>query len=143
VQKFRRLVRMTMLMVWLNVLFLLGVSIVPFTTALLAENGNAVSTAIYAVGMAFASLMLASMSVHVTLARLFDAKAGPGQMRAVSILQFGTAFIFLASAALAFVNSEWAKYLWFLLIPLGFVRDRKSPERQAERQVRQADGDDG
>ena len=102
-QKFRRLARMTGLMVWLNVLFLLGVSIVPFTTALLAENGNAVSTAVYAIGMAFASLMLAAMSVHVTLSRLFNPEAGPGQMRAVSILQFGTAIIFLAlGRAIAF-----------------------------------------
>ena len=127
VQKFRRLTRMTMLMVWLNVMFLLGVSVVPFTTALLAENGNAVSTAVYAVGMAFASLMLASMSVHVTFSQLFDPKLGAVHMRAISILQFGTAIIFVASAGVAFINAEWAKYLWFLLIPLGFVRDRKHP----------------
>ena len=134
VQKFRRLTRMTALMIWLNILFLLGVSIVPFTTSLLAENGNAVSTAVYAVGMAFASLMLAAMSVHVTLAGLFDPKAGPGHLRAVSILQFGTGAIFLISAGVAFIDADLAKYLWFLLIPLGFVRDRHSPEHANDRE---------
>jgi len=126
VQKFRHLKRMTGLMVWLNILFLLGVSIVPFTTALLAENGNAASTAIYALGMAFASLMLGLMSVHVRISRLQDAGVTPGHMRAVSILQFGTAIIFVASAGLAFLNQDWAKDLWFLLIPLNFVRDRRN-----------------
>ena len=125
VQKFRHLKKMTALMVWLNILFLLGVGIVPFTTSLLAENGNAVSTAVYAVGMAFASLTLAMMSVHVRLTGLVEDGAEPGHMRSVSILQFGTAIIFLTSAGLAFINPSWAKYLWLLLIPLAARRDRQ------------------
>jgi len=125
VQKFRHLTRMTGLMVWLNILFLLGVSIVPFTTALLAENGNAVSTAIYAVGMAFASLMLGLMSVHVSLSGLQESDVSDGHMRAVSILQFGTTIVFVTSAGLAFVDADWAKDLWLLLIPLNFVRGRR------------------
>lgn len=125
VQKFRHLARMTNLMVWLNIFFLLGIGIVPFTTALLAENGNAVSTAVYAVGMAFASIMLASMSIHLRLSGLTEDGTPPRQLHTILISQFGTAAVFLISAGLAFINSEWAKYLWLLLIPMGFVRDRR------------------
>ncbi|MEO8884220.1 MAG: TMEM175 family protein [Devosia sp.] len=125
VQKFRHLARMTNLMVWLNILFLLGIGIVPFTTALLAENGNAVATAVYAVGMAFASIMLASMSIHVRLAGLVKDGTPPRQMHTILITPFGTAAIFLISAGVAFINAEWAKYLWLLLIPMGFVRERR------------------
>lgn len=132
VQKFRHLERMTPLMVWLNILFLLGVSIVPFTTALLAENGNAVSTAIYALGMAFASLMLGLMSVHLRRAGLLKAGVGTGRVRSVLVLQFGTAIIFLVSAGVAFINADWAKYLWLLLIPLNLLRDRSHREVAAE-----------
>lgn len=130
VQKFRHLERMTPLMVWLNILFLLGVSIVPFTTALIAENGNAVATAIYALGMAFASLMLGLMSVHVSLSGLQDAHVTDGYLRNVLIVQFGTAVIFVASACIAFLDADWAKDLWLLLIPLNFVRERKTARRR-------------
>jgi uncharacterized membrane protein len=123
VQKFRHLTRTTGPMVWLNILFLLGVGMVPFTTSLLAENGNAVSTAIYAVGMAFASLMLGLMTVQASRHRLADEASAP-TMRSTSILTFGTAAIFLASAGLAFIDSDWAKYLWLLLIPLSVRRGR-------------------
>jgi uncharacterized membrane protein len=121
VQKFRHLTRTTPLLLWLNVLFLLGVGFVPFTTALLAENGGSVSTAVYALGMAFASLMLALMSAHVRLAQLSESS---DHIRAVTVMTFGTALVFLASAAAAAYNADWAKDLWFLLIPLGFIRDR-------------------
>ena len=130
VQKFRHLARVTNLMVWLNIFFLLGIGIVPFTTALLAENGNAVSTAVYAVGMAFASIMLASMSIHVRISGLVEHGTPPRQMHTILISQFGTAAVFLISAGVAFINEEWAKYLWLLLIPMGFVRDRRAGGRQ-------------
>jgi uncharacterized membrane protein len=129
VQKFRHLVRMTGLMTWLNILFLLGVGIVPFTTALLAENGNAVSTAVYAVG-AFASLMLGLMTVHVKLSGLLGAAAEPGQIRSISILTFGTAAVFAASAGLAFLSPDAAKYFWLILIPLTLWRERSKSRRR-------------
>jgi hypothetical protein len=131
VQKFRHLTRMTGLMVWLNILFLLGVSIVPFTTALIAENGNAVSTAVYACGMAFASLMLGLMSVHGGMLGLVEPGVPAANLRSVSILQFGTALIFAASAGLAFINPDWAKNLWFLLIPLNFLRGWRRRSRDS------------
>lgn len=121
VQKFRRLTRTTPLLLWLNVLFLLGVGFVPFTTALLAENDGTVSTIVYALGMAFPSLMLALMSAHVRLARLSESA---DHIRVVTVMTFGTALVFLLSAAVASYNADWAKDLWLLLIPLGFVRDR-------------------
>jgi len=132
VQKFRHLARVTNLMVWLNIFFLLGIGVVPFTTAVLAENGNAVSTAVYAVGMAFTSIMLATMSIHVRVSGLVEDGTLPRQMHTILISQFGTAAIFLVSAGVAFINSEWAKYLWLLLIPIGFVRDRRDGTAQSK-----------
>src|SRR5579872_7342372 len=69
-QKFRHLVKLSNLLIWLNILFLLGVGIIPFTTSILAESGNTVSTAVYAAVMAFASLMLGLMSLHAGMAGL-------------------------------------------------------------------------
>ena len=139
VRKFRHLRHMTPPMIWLNILFLLGVSIVPFTTALIAENGNAVSTAIYALGMAFASLTLGLMSVHIRFFNLVEAGVPTEHLRAVSILQFGTAAVFAASAGIAYFDAGAAKYFWLLLVPLGLVRDRRSRELSAQPAARKPD----
>jgi uncharacterized membrane protein len=125
VQKFRHVQRTSGLLAWLHVLFLLLVGFVPFTTSVLAESGNAVATAIYAVVMATASLLLGSMSVHARRRGLTDPDPNArSDLVAVTISQFGTAIVFYLSAALAFVDADAAKYFWFLLVPLGFVRGR-------------------
>ena len=125
-QKFRHLNKLSNLLVWLNILFLLGVGMIPFTTSILAENGNAVSTAIYAGVMAFASLMLGLMSLYARIAGLTDEAIGKGRLGLVIIAQFSTVVVFAISIGVAFVNSEWAKYCWLLLIPFGFV-SRRNP----------------
>ena len=125
VQKFRHVQRTSGLLAWLHVLFLLLVGFVPFTTSVLAESGNAVATAVYAVVMATASLLLGSMSVHASRRGLTDPDVrARGDLKAVTISQYGTAIVFYLSAALAFVDADAAKYFWLLLIPLGFVRGR-------------------
>jgi TMEM175 potassium channel family protein len=125
VQKFRHVRRSSPILTWLHILFLLLVGFVPFTTSVLAENGNAVSTAVYAVVMATASLLLGSMSVHARRRGLTDDDTGRNGLLAVALTQFGTAAVFYASAAFAFISPDGAKYLWLLLVPLGFIRDRQ------------------
>ena len=126
-QKFRHLSKLSNLLVWLNVLFLLGVGMIPFTTSILAENGNAVSTAIYAGVMAFASLMLGLMSLYARIAGLADEAIDKGRLGLVIISQFSTVAVFAVSIGVAFVNAEWAKYCWLLLIPFGFI-SRRNPK---------------
>jgi uncharacterized membrane protein len=130
VQKFRHVRRTSAPLVWLHVLFLLLVGFVPFTTSVLAESGNAVSTAVYAVVMATASLLLGLMSVHARRGGLTDDATGAEGLLAVALSQFGTAIVFYASAGIAFLDSDIAKYCWFLLIPLGIWRGRR-PGRAA------------
>jgi hypothetical protein len=75
--------------------------------------------------MATASLLLGSMSVHARRRGLTDPDPNArSDLVAVTISQFGTAIVFYLSAALAFVDADAAKYFWFLLVPLGFVRGR-------------------
>jgi uncharacterized membrane protein len=125
VQKFRHMQRSSPVLVWLHIFFLLLVGFVPFTTSVLAENGNAVSTAIYGAVMGTASLLLGTMSVHARRRGLTDDKRpARDDLTAVTLSQYGTAIVFYLSAGVAFLDSDTAKYLWFLLIPLGFVRER-------------------
>ncbi len=123
-QKFRHLTKVTGVLIWLNILFLLAIGLVPFTTSLLAENGNAVSTAIYAGVMAFASLMLGLMSLEVRVAGLSDAAMVRRPWWLWLVSDFGSAAVFLISAGIAFADRDAAKYCWLLLIALNFVRGR-------------------
>jgi uncharacterized membrane protein len=125
VQKFRHVQRTSAPLAWLHILFLLLVGFVPFTTSVLAESGNAVSTAVYAVVMATASLLLGLMSVHARRGGLTDDDTGAEGLLAVALAQFGTASVFYVSAGIAFIDSDAAKYCWFLLIPLGMWRGRR------------------
>lgn len=123
-QKFRHLNKLSNVLIWLNILFLLGVGMIPFTTSILAESGNAVSTAFYAAVMAFASLMLGLMSLHAGMAGLTTEAIGKERLHSVIISQFSTVAVFAVSIGVAFVNAEWAKYCWLLLIPFGFISRR-------------------
>lgn len=126
-QKFRRLRRATGALFWLNTLFLLAVALVPFTTSLLAASGNGTATAVYAVTIGFAAVMLGLMSVHVRLAGLSDeAPAGAGSSAGL-LVNFAPAAVFFASAILSLWSPTLAQYSWFLLIPLASISDRIRP----------------
>jgi uncharacterized membrane protein len=121
VRKFRRLARTSAPLIWLNIAFLLGVGLVPFTTSLLAENSGAAATQVYAAVMAFSSLMLGLMSLHVVRRGLVQPDT-PGEGRRGTVWQFGTATVFALSILVAFWSADAAKYSWLILIPLGFLR---------------------
>jgi uncharacterized membrane protein len=129
VQKFRHVQRSSPTLIRLHILFLLAVGLVPFTTSLLAESGNSVSTAIYAGEMAFASLLLGLIAVHVDAAGLAQEPATHGRLRLVMLSQLGATVVFGASAGIAFISPSGAKYFWLLLIPLAFVRERRRPSQ--------------
>ena len=124
VQKFRGLARCTGTLFWLNILFLLGVGLVPFTTSLLSGSGNGVATAVYAGAMGFASLMLSLMGVHVRTAGLADPEGRPGRLARAHVVGFLSPAVFLLSLLVSFWSADAAKALWLLLIPIAFVRDR-------------------
>jgi uncharacterized membrane protein len=123
-RKFRNLKRFSAGLFWLNILFLLAVGLVPFTTSLLAANGDAVATRVYAGVMAFASLMLSLMSIHTTTAGLAHAEGEKRPLRPASLLRFLSAAVFLGSIALSYWSVDKAKWFWLLLIPVAFIPDR-------------------
>lgn len=124
VQKFRHVRQGSALLNWLHIAFLLLVGFVPFTTSVLAESGNSLATALYALVMGAASALLGSMSVHVQMSGVTDETIAQEQLHAVTLSQFGSAIVFFVSAAMAFINADAAKLFWLLLIPMGFIRRR-------------------
>jgi uncharacterized membrane protein len=66
-RKFRHFVRIDSGLVWLNILFLMMLCLVPFTTAVMSENPGTVATTVYVALMFVTSFVLWLMWWYVSL----------------------------------------------------------------------------
>ena len=103
-------------LLWLNILFLLAIGFVPFTTSVLSENDGRVATILYAGTMVAASLLLtllwrhAASREHVVLP---TGDRGAERRRALTVPG-----VFGLSIVVALFAPGYARHIWFLLIPL-------------------------
>jgi uncharacterized membrane protein len=109
-------------LLWLNNLFLLGVTFLPFPAAILGEyNANPVALTIYG-----ASLSLISLSLYFLFAyagrhpHLLGAHVTPGLLSAGRIIIL-TPFVFYTLAALAAFVEPRLSLLIFMALPLLYV----------------------
>jgi uncharacterized membrane protein len=110
---------------WLNFVFLLTITLMPFTSNLIGQYGNnPLAVTIFA-----GNLLLASLSTQATveLGRrrgLIVEGADPGARRAGLIRAVGSSIVILVSIGLAWWNTDVAKYCWLLiaLVPRLAVR---------------------
>jgi uncharacterized membrane protein len=129
-QKFRHLARADTVVVWLDIAFLLVLGLVPFVTALLAENAGRVATIAYAAVMASLSVVLLILWSYAVAAGLIDpATSAESRRRGYWVSGYSIA-VFGLSIVVAFWNADAGKYFWLLLLlsrPLGrvFLRDRE------------------
>src|ERR1700691_5517393 len=73
-RKFRHFVRLDAGLVWLNILFLMMVCLVPFTTAVISENTGRVATTVYALTMLVISFLMWLMWGYADRRGLVDPK---------------------------------------------------------------------
>jgi uncharacterized membrane protein len=122
--KFEVILRSSAGLIWLNMLFLLGISWIPFATAVLAESGGRLATILYAALVAAVALVSAAMSVHALRAGLVDSSlSGIGAFR-FARSSLATALFFLLSIPLALASTDAAQWFWLLLLPVRIVTDR-------------------
>lgn len=124
---FARIQRSDPWLIWLNIGFLMAIGLMPFVTAILAENGGTVGTAIYAGLLAIVSILLGSIGVYARFAGLADKT----EQRGANWAAYLDALIFAASIGVAFYNADLAKYMWLLLIPAGIWGRRTGRQRSA------------
>lgn len=101
----------------INLVFLLFIGIVPFTTALIAENGGGLATALYAGGMVCCGLTLMWIWAYADAHGLVDAALPAARRRQVLLTTMLSSIVFALSIPLAFVNADLAKYFWILIAP--------------------------
>lgn len=119
--KFEHIVRTDGRLMWINMLFLLTVGLVPFTTNLIAESGGTVSTMIYAGSMAVSGLSLAGIWLHASANQLIDPRLSAEERREHLQATLLMSLIFGISIPLSIAHADGAKYFWITLWPAGIA----------------------
>jgi len=105
-------------LLWLNFLFLMTISFLPFPTSLLGEySEEQLSVVIYAATAATASLLLVSISWYATSGhRLVSADSVDDELERKQRVQgLAVPVVFLLSIGISFFSPRAAMYSWLLL----------------------------
>jgi uncharacterized membrane protein len=104
-------------LLWLNFLFLMAISFLPFPTSLLGEYREQLPLVIYAINVSLASLLLVLTSWYATNGRrLTDPHLDEGVLRRQHIRGLAVPAVFLFSITISFFSVTAAMYSWLLLL---------------------------
>ncbi len=104
-------------LLWLNFLFLMAISFLPFPTSLLGEYREQLPVGIYATNVSLASLLLVLTSWYATIGhRLTDPRLDEGAMRRQHLEGLAVPVVFLLSIAISFFSVTAAMFSWLLLL---------------------------
>jgi uncharacterized membrane protein len=119
--KFDRIVKTDGRLMWINMLFLLTVGLVPFTTNLIAESGGTVATIVYAASMAVSGLSLAAIWQYAAVNKMIDPRVTAEERREHLQATLMTSLVFGLSIPLSVAHADLAKYFWIALWPAGIA----------------------
>jgi uncharacterized membrane protein len=114
-------------MVYLNLLFLLFITLLSVTTSLVINYSSyQIPYVIYSIIVIMTSSLLALIWWHATKDhRLVDKNIHPLFVRGVMVNLISIPFIFAISIFLSFFDLNIAQYLWLIIAPLNIVVRRK------------------
>jgi uncharacterized membrane protein len=104
------LVRYNQSLLWLNLMFLLSLSLLPFTTALIGGNITAVAWILYAVNVICLSLTQAAVWRYAIVAGLVERRREPKQEHFLTLRRLVTPLVFALTIPLAFVALNRAPF---------------------------------
>lgn len=119
--KFRHIVKSSRGLLLINMVFLLFVGVVPFTTSMIAENAGTVATAVYASFMVACGLTLAWLWAYADQKGLIDPKLPKRDRQRLATSTLVSSAVFAVSVPLSFAHPDGAKYFWLLIIPANFL----------------------
>jgi uncharacterized membrane protein len=112
---------------WLNFVFLLTISILPFSSDLLgAYQGNPLAVDIFAFNLLLASLSTQAVALFGRRKRLLVASVSPSEIRDGQIRSLGAMAVAALSMAVAWVTTEAAQTLWLLFLVVPVVARRRT-----------------
>jgi uncharacterized membrane protein len=108
-------------LLFLNLILLMSIAFIPFSTSVISEYGNLTATIFYALSIAVAGLLSALVWWYAARNyRLVDNKVKRKELWKELLRPLGVSGVFIASVGLAFINSDLAKYAWILILPMTF-----------------------
>jgi uncharacterized membrane protein len=114
-------------LLWLNFVFLMTISFLPFPTSLLGEYGEQqLPVVIYAANVSAASLLLTLISWYATnRGHLTPPDPDEGDTRHGRVQGLAVPVVFLLSIAVSFFSVAAAMYSWLLLLVVGPLLQRR------------------
>lgn len=127
-RKFRIVKSYDLPLLRVNLLLLMAVTLVPFSTSVLSEGGGRTGVVLYAANMVILGLLSTYMSWRAHRNDMIDAGASPLSRRVILSEPLKVTAIFALSILLAQWRTDVALMSWLLLIPatLRFKGPRKS-----------------
>lgn len=119
--KFNAIVKSDGGLIWINMLFLLTIGLLPFTTNLIAEGGGTLTTAVYAASMVVSGLSLVWLWAHARRNGLVDESVTAEDSRRQYSSVIVMVGVFAVSIPLSIAHADLAKYFWILILPANFV----------------------
>jgi uncharacterized membrane protein len=110
-------------LMWLNLLFLMFMALIPFSTDLLAEYGNEPVAVMTYAGIGFAvGLSKAGVWWYATHnRRLVDEALSSHSIDLSGVIGLVAPLVFLVSMGIALVSTSWAVWSWITIGPLIFL----------------------
>jgi uncharacterized membrane protein len=110
-------------LIWLNLLFLLFISLVAYFTGLLTIYGTyRIAVITFASIMAATGFMLCIMWWYATRNRhLVDKDIHPDIVEYFLLRSLASPVIFLISIGISFINIQSATFFWTLILPVGII----------------------
>jgi len=126
-RKFRFIKRYDNKLIMLNLLFLMMIAFIPFPSAIISQYSGRTATVFYALAMLVVSLIMIGIWWYASWHnRLTDFNLTKFERRRQFISPLLTAFIFIFSIGIAFINPDIAKLSWLLLLINSLVTSRNT-----------------
>lgn len=112
------------LLIWLNLLFLMTITFIPFLTDFMSDYYGQISIAIYGGALGTSSLFLGIVWLHAVRKRFLHEEVPESSIKYGTLKSVSIAGIFYASILVTFVSLVAAQLMWLLafIIPNLIVR---------------------
>jgi len=126
VRTFREIVRYDWVLVWLNLLYLLVIVIIPFSTSVLSIHFERLSVIMYAATIAVAGYANTVLRIYSTKGhRLISSRFGNIYIKRAILMSLIAPIGFTISIGVAFLNPTIAQYFWIAMVVVHIVYLRR------------------
>jgi uncharacterized membrane protein len=121
-RQYRYIERYDTRLMFINLLVLMSVAFIPFTTAVISENGNRTATILYALSASVVGLLSTLLWVYASnKCRLVAPDMEPAVVHRGVVRNLIAPAVFFFSIGLSYVDPDLAKFSWILIAPAVFL----------------------